>query len=165
MLCKINVCMGDQIVTSKIRKWSLAHFCQNANSFPIIRILTKRDWNYFLISHICHLINLLISWVTNLLTIMDFWLVYCVKKFHARRWHGNFVISLVKNIISCWNFAPKLWSNLSHMILLIIFYRFSWICSLPGPWFDYHILPGLWNACVTFLSTETAEYLIHRWSK
>lgn len=59
--------------------------CPNANNFPnfkakeIAMIWTKHKWNYSLFSWAYHLIMitwLLISWVTNTLTIIDFDIVH-----------------------------------------------------------------------------------------
>ena len=84
--------------------------------------------------------------------------------------HGtlNFTSELV--ICSVINFLVQYFRSLKCydkkcIFLYWIFHRFCWLCTLFGSWFNHHIIPGLWNPCVTFLSIKTAKLFVHSWGK
>ena len=56
-----------------------------------IIIWQKRMWNYFSISRLYQLIPFLYHGCQIALTLMDFWLGYCIKKFCIHCCHGSFV--------------------------------------------------------------------------
>ena len=109
MLGKIDACIGGQTVRSKVRKWFLTHFVKVLTSFPIIRIFDEMQLKSF-----ANFPSLPFDKPFNIMsdimpTIVDFWLVCYVEKFHAMNiyHHGNFVISLEKNQ-KVLNFRAKL---------------------------------------------------------